>query len=268
MQRRRWIIPLLLAVLAAENAWFFYPELRGLVVQAEESDETRGRRVAAELGCFNCHGPGGRGGVPNPGSKLEAIPAWNGGTPMMFAHGDDDLREYMLDGAPRAKRERSSYKAEMEAQAISMPAFRGWVSDADVRALIALVRASSELLEPKDEAAKRGAEVARAKGCFSCHGEMGSGGHPNPGSLKGYIPGFVGRDFTELARDDAELRGWITDGGIARLRDDPIASFFLERQRIKMPRFGRFLSTSEVDDLVAYVRWLASAEWRAQGMHD
>jgi mono/diheme cytochrome c family protein len=267
MQRRRWIIALLLTVLALENVWFFYPEIRGLVVQTDESEEARGRRVADALGCFNCHGPGGRGGVPNAGSKLEAIPAWNGGTPMMFAHGDDDLRDYVLDGAPRAKRERDSYKAEMDGQAIAMPAFRGWVSDADVRALIALVRASSELLEPTDEAAKRGSEVARAKGC-SCHGEMGSGGHPNPGSLKGYIPGFVGRDFTELVRDDAELRGWIGDGGIARLRDDPIASFFLDRQRIKMPRFGRFLAPNEIDDLVAYVRWLASAAWRTQGMHD
>jgi mono/diheme cytochrome c family protein len=256
------------AVLAAENAWFFYPTLHGLVVQSEESDETRGRRVAQELGCYNCHGPGGRGGVPNAGSRLDTIPAWNGGTPMMFAHGDQDLREYVLDGAPKSKRDRASYKAEMEGQAIAMPAFRGWIGDADLEALVALVRASSELLEPKDEAARRGADIARAKGCFFCHGAMGSGGHPNPGSLKGYIPGFAGRDFTELVRDDAELRGWISDGGIARLRDDPIASVFLERQRVKMPRFGRFLSAAEVDDLVAYVRWLASAEWRRQDMHE
>ena len=91
---------------------------------------------------------------------------------------------------------------------------------------------------------------------------MGIGGMPNPGSLKGYIPGFGGEDFDELVRNDDELRGWIAEGGIPRLRNDPLASYFIERQRIQMPAFKDRLKPDEIDALVAYVRWLADGDWQ------
>ena len=100
-------------------------------------------------------------------------------------------------------------------------------------------------------------------GCFDCHGDMGIGGMPNPGSLKGYIPGFGGADFDELVRSDDELRGWIADGGIPRLRDDRLASYFIERQRIQMPAFKDHLEPDDVDALVAYVRWIAGGTWKS-----
>lgn len=183
---------------------------------------------------------------------------------MMFVKQDEDIREYILDGAPAAKRDRDSYGVEMAAQAIHMPAFRGWLNDEELEALVAFVRSRSDLLEPQDESAARGAKIAGEMGCLACHGEMGSGGLPNPGSLKGYIPGFTGPDFAELVQNDDELRAWIMKGSIARLTDDPIAAVFLERQRIQMPAYERFLTSSQLDDVVAYVRWLANEEWRSQ----
>lgn len=36
-----------------------------------------GKQIAAEEGCFACHGPEGKGGVENPGSKDKVVPAWN-----------------------------------------------------------------------------------------------------------------------------------------------------------------------------------------------
>jgi mono/diheme cytochrome c family protein len=36
-----------------------------------------GKKIAAQEGCFACHGPEGRGGVENPGSKDKVVPAWN-----------------------------------------------------------------------------------------------------------------------------------------------------------------------------------------------
>ncbi len=254
----------LVALLAIENAWLAYPVLRDLVVQPQESAEARGRRLAHELGCFNCHGPGGSGGVPNLGSKWDTVPSFHEGTPMMFVGDDQALREYILDGAPAAKRERPAYQKEMAAQAIHMPAFRGWLSDGDVEALVAYVRARSDLLVPLDEAVVRGGEIAHRAGCFACHGEMGGGGLPNPGSLKGYIPGFGGADFSELVRGEDELREWIAEGTIKRLRDDRLGSYFLERQRIQMPSYKRFLSAEEIDAVAAYVRWLAAGQWKAQ----
>jgi hypothetical protein len=44
----------------------------------------RGAQLAEELGCFACHGLRGTGGIPNPGSEEEEVPAWDGGTAMMY----------------------------------------------------------------------------------------------------------------------------------------------------------------------------------------
>jgi mono/diheme cytochrome c family protein len=96
-----------------ETSYLAYPLARDLVLQREESEVARGRRLAGDLGCFNCHGPGGRGGVPNPGSKWDGVPSFHEGTPMMFVGSDDDLRAYILDGAPEAKRQRESYRKEI-----------------------------------------------------------------------------------------------------------------------------------------------------------
>jgi mono/diheme cytochrome c family protein len=259
---RRAALIIALVALAVLIAFLAYPAVRDWIEPPFASEAQRGRALAEGLGCFNCHGPGGRGGVPNPGSKTKEVPSFHEGTLMMYAHTDQDLREYILDGAPAKKRDQALYQSEMKAQALQMPAFRGFVSDDEVAALVAYLRAASDMLVPPDEPAARGAELADANGCFDCHGVMGAGGLPNPGSLKGYIPGFGGPDFHELVRSDDELRGWIADGGIARLRDDPLASFFLGRQRIQMPSYTDRLSTADIDALVAYVRWLDGGTWQ------
>jgi mono/diheme cytochrome c family protein len=228
----------------------------------KDDNAEAGRQVALRLGCFNCHGPGGIGGVPNAGSKTDEVPSFREGTIMMYAHNDQDLREYILDGAPAAKLARAEYKAEQEAQALRMPAFRAEIAVSQVEDLVAYLRAGSGLLEPLDDPAAKGVEIALANGCFDCHGAMGIGGMPNPGSLKGYIPGFVGEDYRELVRNDDELRGWIAEGGIPRLRDDQLASYFLQRQRIQMPAFKDHLKPEQIDALIAYVRWLAVGDWQ------
>ena len=51
---------------------------------------------------------------------------------------------------------------------------------------------------------------------------LGAGGVPNPGSFKGYVPGFWGADFDELVRDDAELREWIETGRVRRIAEHPV----------------------------------------------
>lgn len=259
----RLLLVALLLVVAAETAYLAWPVARDVVLPPYASDVDQGRALAARMGCFSCHGPGGRGGVPNPGSKGGEVPSFREGTVMMYAHEDQDLREYILDGAPATKRERPAYRAEMDAQAIRMPAYRGWVSERQVALLVAYLRAASDLLAPAEGPAERGAELVARSGCFACHGEMGSGGLPNPGSLKGYIPGFFGPDFKELVQSDDELRGWIADGGIPRLRDDPAARFFIDRQRAQMPAYASHLAPQEIDAVMAYVRWLARGEWRS-----
>lgn len=255
----------LILVLAAQNAWLLYPRLKALVLRSQEDPAWRGRALAAELGCFGCHGPDGAGGVPNPGSRWQTVPGFGEQTLMMYAHGDDEVREYILDGAPAARLADESYREAMDAQALQMPAYRDFISSAQLEDLVAYIRAVSGMFTPPEgTAAHRGGQLAIEYGCAQCHGEMGLGGRPNPGSLKGYIPGFVGHDFADLVRDDGELNEWIATGTIARLQENALARHFIERQRLQMPAFDRFLSPEQIADLGAYVRWLSQETWRDQ----
>jgi mono/diheme cytochrome c family protein len=263
-QAGRWWPRLLIVLLVIETAWLLYAPVRDAAIQVERDPIRRGRELAGEMGCFNCHGPLGVGGVPNPGSKLDTVPGFREQAPMMFVHNDQEIREYILDGAPATKLKRESYRNEMDGQAVRMPAYREQLQAEDVDALVAYIRATSGLLLPDDPELARGEELMRKTGCFACHGEMGSGGLPNPGSFKGYIPGFIGPDFAELVESDDELREWIRDGTIERLARHPIASRFFEAQRIKMPSYKARLSEWEISAIVKYVRWLAAGSWRTQ----
>jgi mono/diheme cytochrome c family protein len=260
----RW----LLAAFLAENAILLYPQARDLVVRPETTSYQEGREVAARLGCFGCHGPEGRGGVPNPGSSWKTVPAFNERVPMMFAKTDAELREYILDGQPQSKADDAKYRAEMSAQAIRMPAYRDHVSDGELEALMAFIRPASGLLFPDADLAIEGLDLAHTHGCFACHGDMGGGGVPNPGSFKGYVPSFWGEDFRELVRSDDELIEWIAKGRIARFMENPIARRFVEGQLIQMPAYEKFLTADEIRALAATVRWIHEGSWREQPLLD
>jgi hypothetical protein len=78
----------------------------------------------------------------------------------------------------------------------------------------------------------------------------------NPGSFKGYIPPWDGDDFTDLVRDDAELRQWIRDGVCERLRANPVAKRILESQAIAMPAYRDRVSDDDLRAIAAYVAWV------------
>jgi mono/diheme cytochrome c family protein len=267
---RRWatvaVVLLTIANLGALGA------VRNVVLSIEETPAARGERLAKDLGCFGCHGPGGNGGIRNPKVKGaedaaeddQEVPAFTQQTQMMYVKTTADLREYILDGAPRRKREDPDYQAEMAAAALRMPAYRSHVSARQVDDLVAYLRSTSGQIVPEEKGAARGGELALTLGCFSCHGQLGGGGVSNPGSFKGYIPAFWGGDFDELVHDDDELRRWIADGKIARIAEHPIGKVFFERQALKMPAYEKVLPPADVDALVAYVRWLRDGRWRAQ----
>ena len=259
---RRLLGQTVVAIALIETAWLVYPALRARVLALEETPAARGHRLAGELGCFACHGPGGGGGVKNPGSEEGTVPAFTERTQMMYVKNADDLREYVLDGAPRRKREDPDYRTKMEAALLRMPAYRPFVSAAQVEDLVTYLRATSGQVLPDEEQAARGADLATEYGCFSCHGPLGTGGLPNPGSFKGYVPGFWGADFDDLVRDDDELRRWITDGEIPRIAEHPIGKRFFRRQAIKMPALRDVLATADVQALMAYVHWIHAGAWR------
>ena len=257
---------LLLVAAAIETGWLLYPAVRGVVLSIEETPAGRGHRLAAELGCFTCHGPDGGGGTKNPGSQEGEVPAFTEQTQMMYVKTTEDIREYILDGAPKRRREDEDYGARMEAAALRMPAYRNLLSARQVEDLVAYLRATSGQIMPgqDDAAVSHGAELAMEYDCFGCHGALGAGGVSNPGSFKGYIPGFWGDDYDELVRSDDELRQWIADGHVPRISEHPIGGWFFRRQAAKMPAYGRFLSPEDIAALGAYVKWIRAGSWRAK----
>jgi mono/diheme cytochrome c family protein len=247
--------------------------------------ELRGAQLAANLGCFACHGPRGTGGVPNPGSDEEEVPAWDGGNVMMYVKNEQEIREWILYGHPKrlekehdhgssddledhgdqgqhgssedpeAHGDQGHVEGEGDSPLLRMPAFEHVVSEKELEDLVAYYKAvaSFETLPPD---ARQGYRVASRLGCFGCHGPGGRVGSRNPRSFKGYIPPWRGRDFAELVKSDEELRQWILDGTIDRLESNPFARHFTGRQVIQMPAYRDVLVDGEVDALVAYIHWL------------
>jgi mono/diheme cytochrome c family protein len=254
--KRRWFFAFVAAAFA-----LLYPTLRDLTLNVEVTAAERGYQLAARSGCFTCHGADGLGGVKNPGSEDEEVPGFSGGSPMMWAKSEDELRQYILDGAPERKRNDPKYRETIKKWLLVMPSYRGYLSDAEVSDLVVYIRAVSALLVPEEELAAKGHELAHKLGCFQCHGPMGARGPSNPGSFKGYIPGWWGEDFKDLVRDDDELRAWIRDGQIQRLRDHPIAHRFIDAQRVSMPAYRDFLSEADLAAIMRYVRWVNEGNW-------
>jgi mono/diheme cytochrome c family protein len=221
----------------------------------ESNPIRRGAELAARSGCFSCHGPEGARGLPDPGTG-RGVPQWDGGVPMMFVNGEAEVREYILNGVSKRRAQSASAAAERSQATIRMPAYRGVLRGEDVDDLVAYYMALSQLSPVPDPGAARGRDLVRRFRCESCHGTAGSGGVVNPGSYKGYVPGWLGTDFPELVRSPQELRQWILEGGVERLARDRLARFFINRQRLQMPAYRTAMSSEDVDAVGAYIRFL------------
>lgn len=253
-------------------AWGFLDHMR----TPKLTPELRGYELAERLGCHGCHGPGGTGGVSNPQSREGHIPAWDGGTAMMYIESEDEIREWILEGRPWRMVLRDSLRArhapldtmpsgvallprpsDPVALPVRMPAYRDVVDERELEDLVAYYKAVANYGDMPAQA-RAGYRAARAHGCFGCHGPGGLIGVRNPRSFKGYIPPWHGSDFEELVRDDGELRAWILDGTIARLDGNRGARFFTRRQIVKMPAYRGVLPDSSVADVMAYIRWVST----------
>ena len=95
----------------------------------------KGHAVGERLGCFRCHGPGGRGAGRNPGSLKGYIPPWDGPDFAELVANDGELREWILDGRPQRLQSNALARFFLDRQAIRMPAFRGHLTDEELRAL-------------------------------------------------------------------------------------------------------------------------------------
>jgi len=191
----------------------------GVRLVPESSPVARGTLSAFAGGCINCHGQAGR--------ALSDVP-----------------------------------KPECNG-AISEPMHPRYEGDCrDIQAYFEAVRLKRTFGQransPRRNRLLRGEELARQYNCFQCHGELGQGGFRNRGALKGYIPGYFGKDFALLTRDGRidSVRSWISQGIDHSLYGNrvtgPIARFFIEQQEVSMPKFAT-LPASEIQILAEYV---------------
>jgi mono/diheme cytochrome c family protein len=217
----------------------------------------RGRRLAEQVGCFACHGPGGLRGAANPGRLDRSVPNFEDDL-MMYARTPEEVREWIADGVTRKRAQSQTWRAERERGALKMPAFRDRLSPRQIDDLVAYILVASGNPEPDDSLSVRGLARVDSLGCSSCHGPGGRLARRNPGSLKGYVPSWDGQDFPELVHDSTEFRQWVEHGVSARLERDPLARLFLRRATLRMPAFERQLQPGDVEALWAYVQWLRS----------
>ena len=218
----------------------------------------RGRRIAGQMGCFGCHGPGGLHPANNPGRIDKTVPNFADDV-MMFAKTPEEIREWIHDGVTRKKAASATWRADRERGVLRMPAFKGRMKERDMDDLVAYVMATSGMPEPDDSLAQLGLQRAEDLGCSGCHGPGGRLARPNPGSWKGYVPSWDGSDFTEVVHDSTEFRQWVERGVSRRFAASALASYFLKRAPVRMPAFEKHLQPGDVPALWAYIAWLRSA---------
>jgi mono/diheme cytochrome c family protein len=98
-----------------------------------------GYAAAERLGCFGCHGPGGRVDTPNPGAFKGYIPAWSGADFPELVRDAGELREWVREGAPVRLRKNPIALFFMSRAALGMPAYGERVAPVELDAIVAYV---------------------------------------------------------------------------------------------------------------------------------
>lgn len=230
--------------------------------QPESSPVSRGARLAETAGCFACHGGGDGEKRFNLRDRDGKWAAKNNPT---FWDAEitkvDRLVEWIANGVTADEVEKHKKLF------IKMPAYKDRLKPDEIEAIAAWILAEGlKFTQGVGPAAKpvaethqslmgdgllvQGDRLSRKFGCYQCHGELGQGGVVNPGSFKGYIPGFFGQDFLKLTAngDRAEILHWIEHGrgnAIEAGLLGRIARHYTEGQATPMPGYRDQLTGPE-----------------------
>ena len=232
------------------------PAGRWLLWRWELNPVLRGRLLADAQGCMSCHRPYRSVEIPNPGSRWGSVPRFGAGNAMMYVETRAEIEAFIRFGAPRSWLDDIDVLERLGEQRLRMPAYGSALNDEQIADLGAFACAVEGVDLAGGEAATAGRQLARDHGCLSCHGVEGSGGLPNPGSLGGFVPGFTGRNFTDLVRDQEEFREWILEGTSSRLEANPVVRFYWRRQRLSMPAYRGDLDDRQIGELWRWVQAL------------
>ncbi len=219
---------LILAGVVAVIAVFGVPAYRWLWARGEANPLAQGLELLETRGCASCHRPDAGGW------------RWRGdGTPPVSL---EMVRDAVLNGRPQAQ----DFPA-------AMPAMGSRFQVGEWKAVVLAVGVLEGLVGvPEDPELASGYDIARQMGCFGCHGLLGAGGVPNPGSLQGRIPGWLGAGFEKTLEVDGALRRVILEGSV----QDRVPLPGVPGSLLAMPAYGERLDSVEVEILVRYLRWL------------
>jgi len=97
--------------------------LAGMVTPPEGSPAALGRELARQWQCFSCHGPGGSGGLPNPGSFAGFIPGWYGPDFGDLVRTRGEFNDWILKGRNQRLDANPLAARFLSRQRIQMPAY-------------------------------------------------------------------------------------------------------------------------------------------------
>jgi mono/diheme cytochrome c family protein len=92
-----------------------------------------------DLGCFGCHGPGGRLAARNRGSFKGYIPSWDGPDFAELVHGRGEFEEWVAHGRSRRLDHNRVARWFLERGTVAMPAYDRFLAPGDLDALWAYV---------------------------------------------------------------------------------------------------------------------------------
>jgi mono/diheme cytochrome c family protein len=104
------------------------PGAEPAVVPTDQGDVVAGSILYTNLGCVNCHGPNGLGGVPNPQSEDTVIPPLSGKDFQSEFNTPAKIRDIIISGSVIGKQ-----------PIVSMPHWGSILTDTEVNQLIAYI---------------------------------------------------------------------------------------------------------------------------------
>jgi len=111
----------------------------GLITVSDEPEVRIGLTIAEEMGCFDCHGPMGAGGVANPGTVGGQIPGFFGTS---FAKQSESLEG--IEGIIRTGRSgRRAWWTPWKRPALDMPAYGDRLDSVEIQLLAHATRSLS-----------------------------------------------------------------------------------------------------------------------------
>ena len=112
----------------------------GLIGEVDEPEVIIGLTIAGEMGCFDCHGPMGAGGVANPGTVGGWVPGFFGTSFTQQSESLDGIEGIIRTGRPAPR----AWWMPWKRPALDMPTYGDRLDSVEIQLLAHAVRSLSE----------------------------------------------------------------------------------------------------------------------------